>query len=276
MIQVSRLFIYPIKSLGGISLQTVKLEPRGFALDRRWMLVDENGNFLSQRTKPSMALLQPSITDAGIEVIHQQYPSQKIVIPFLPTVKKTLRVTVWDDNCEALEMDDNINTWFSEQLQQTCKLVYMHDNSMRQVDMRYAPQNAITSFSDGYPVLLLSEESMLDLNSRLEVELPINRFRPNLVIKGCLPYEEDTMAKIKIGDLELLGVKLCSRCVMTTINQQTAEQQKEPLKTLAGYRNKNNKIYFGQNVLYQQVGNISVGDEVAIAQKTDWPVFNSN
>lgn len=264
MLQVSQLFTYPIKSLGGIAKQAVEITSTGFKHDRRWMLVDENNIFLSQRSHPQMALLQTGENTDGIFVFHKQHPLQSILLPFVTEYKKKLNVKVWDDVCEAQEADEETNNWFSDMLNINCKLVYMPDNTKRLVDKKYANNNEITSFSDGYPMLMIGQESLDKLNKKLIEALPINRFRPNLVFTGGHAHIEDEMAAFSIGGLNFLGVKPCARCVMTTIDQQTAASGKEPLKTLAGYRMKNNKIYFGQNVLQQQNGFIKVADEIKI------------
>lgn len=264
MLQISQLFIYPIKSLGGIAKQAVEITSTGFKYDRRWMLVDENDIFLSQRSHPQMALLQVGENTEGFFVFHKQHPLQSILLPFATEYKKKLSVTVWDDVCDALEADEETNNWFSDMLHINCKLVYMPDSTKRLVDKEYATNNEITSFSDGYPMLMIGQESLDKLNKKLVEALPINRFRPNIVFTGGHAHIEDEMAAFSIGELNFFGVKPCARCVMTTIDQQTAASGKEPLKTLAGYRMKNNKIYFGQNVLQQQNGFITLADEIKI------------
>lgn len=264
MLQVSQLFIYPIKSLGGIAKQVVEITSTGFKHDRRWMLVDENNMFLTQRAQPQMALLQVGENADGIFVFHKQHPLQSISIPFTTEYSKRSSVTVWDDVCEALEADEEINSWFSDMLQVNCKLVYMPDSTKRLVDKKYAGNNEITSFSDGYPILMIGQATLDNLNQMLNEPVPMNRFRPNIVFTGGHAHIEDEMAAFTIEELNFLGVKPCARCVMTTIDQQTATGGKEPLKTLSSFRMKNNKIYFGQNVLQQQNGFIKIGDEIKI------------
>jgi uncharacterized protein YcbX len=264
MLQISQLFIYPIKSLAGIAIPTAEITHTGFKHDRRWMLVDEQNLFLSQRTHPQMALLQPAETEKGIIVTHKQNPSQSLFIPFVNEQSKKIKVTVWDDVCDAIEAAPLYNEWFSNMLQINCKLVYMPNDTKRLVDKKYAANNEVTSFSDGYPILMIGQSSLDNLNEKLTDPLPINRFRPNIVFTGGHAFIEDEMAAFTINEINFLGVKPCARCVMTTINQQTAQKSKEPLKTLATYRMKNNKIYFGQNVLQQQNGFINVGNEIKI------------
>lgn len=269
MIQVSQLYIYPVKSLGGIAKQTVEITGTGFKHDRKWMLVDENNLFISQSTCPQMALLQTAETEKGIKVFYKQNPQQAIIIPLEIENEKRINVTIFEDTCEAIEVGKEQNEWFSEILQTNCKLVYMPDDTKRLVDKRYATNEEITSFTDGYPILMIGQSSLDNLNEKLEEQLPMNRFRPNIVFTGGHAYIEDEMASFEINTINFLGVKPCSRCVMTTINQQTAERGKEPLKTFASYRMKNNKVYFGQNILHQQNGDISIGDEIIISARKE-------
>jgi uncharacterized protein len=270
MLQVTHLFVYPIKSLGGFSLQTAEITSTGFKHDRRWMLVDENNLFLSQRSHPQMALLQTAETATGIKVFHKTDRALSITIPFTNENTAVIKVQVWDDICDAIVVTNLCNEWFSTMLQINCKLVYMPDDSKRLVDKKYAGNEEITSFSDGYPLLMIGQLSLDKLNEKLSEPLPMNRFRPNIVFAGGHPHIEDEMAAFTINEINFLGVKPSSRCVMTTINQHTAQKGKEPLTTLATYRIKNNKIYFGQNVLQQQNGFISVGDEIKILKQLEF------
>jgi uncharacterized protein len=269
MLTISDLYIYPIKSLAGISKETVEITSTGLKHDRRWMLVDDNNMFLSQRTHPMMALLQPTETADGIVVTHKNNPTQSIAIPFHNEGKNTIQVSVWDDICEAVEVSTLCNKWFSEMLQTNCKLVYMPDDTKRLVDKRYANNNEVTSFSDGYPILMIGQASLDHLNAKLDEPIPMNRFRPNIVFIGGHAHIEDEIELFTVDDIHFLGVKPCSRCVMTTINQQNIEKGKEPLKTLATYRTKNSKIYFGQNILHQQNGSIAIGKKIQIITKKE-------
>jgi uncharacterized protein YcbX len=177
-----------------------------------------------------------------------------------------LDVTVWDDTCRAQLVISHIDEWFSEKLNLPARLVYMPDDSLRQTDPRYTKEGSITSFSDAYPMLIIGQASLDDLNTRLPDALPMNRFRPNIVFTGGEAYSEDTMKHINVNGIDLYGVKLCARCVMTTIDQDSAKKGKEPLKTLAKYRLKNNKIYFGQNLVHANEGILNVGDAITILE----------
>jgi uncharacterized protein YcbX len=262
MLQVSELFIYPIKSLGGISVQNAAVTSRGLQHDRRWMLVNEHGHFITQREFPQMALLKATVEVNGIAVHHHSIGS--LLIPFNSEKKPLQQFAVWDDTCMGRYVSEEFDEWFSEVLNMKCRLVYMPDDSEREVDQRYAKPGMITSFADAYPFLLIGQSSLDDLNKRMVLPLPMNRFRPNIVFTGGDAYSEDLMNKIAISDITFYGAKLCARCVLTTIDQQTAIKAKEPLKTLASYRMKNNKIMFGQNLVHENTGIISVGDELKV------------
>ncbi|MES2807198.1 MAG: MOSC N-terminal beta barrel domain-containing protein [Bacteroidota bacterium] len=263
MLQVSQLYIYPIKSLGGIRLDNATVTDRGFKYDRRWMLIDHNNRFISQREFAQMALLKTDISDKFLTVTNTSTKTS-INIPLIPINKEFTKVNVWDDSCDAVLLSDEIDSWFTAALGMAVRLVYMPDNSHRYIEEKYAQDNEITSFSDAFPFLLIGQSSLDDLNSRLEVSLPINRFRPNIVFTGALPYFEDVMDSFAINGIGFNGAKLCARCVMITIDQQDGSSSKEPTKTLAGYRTKNKKIYFGQNLIHHGVGTISVGDEITL------------
>jgi uncharacterized protein YcbX len=265
MLTVSGLYIYPIKSLGGISVDAATITSRGFQNDRRWMLVDANNRFLTQREFPEMALLEVKLTENSLMVHHKKNGGSVLSIPHvLPQNAETVTVQIWDDICEARLTGKEISDWFSESLKKLCRLVYMPDTANRKVDKAYASHNEITSFSDAYPLSLLGQASLDELNTRLSEVMPVNRFRPNIVFTGGRPFQEDTLEEFRINALTFFGVKLCSRCVLTTINQDDSVKGKEPLKTLATYRMKNNKIYFGQNLLHKGTGVINIGDRLEV------------
>lgn len=265
MFRISQLFIYPIKSLGGISVETALVTDRGFQYDRRYMLVDENNRFLTQREYPVMALLQTAIDGNDLLVHHKKSTDLKLRLPLVPANEGDVtRVQVWDDICEAIYVSPSADEWFSERLGISCRLVYMPETSRRQVDERYALKEDITSFADGYPILMIGQSSLDDLNSRMQEALPINRFRPNIVFTGGLPFKEDTMEHFIINGIHGYAVKPCARCVITTTDQGTGNTGKEPLRTLASYRKVNNEVWFGQNVLTEGAGFMSVGDSIEV------------
>jgi uncharacterized protein YcbX len=263
MLQISHLYIYPIKSLSGIEVNEALITEKGFEHDRRWMLVDENNRFISQRELAGMTQLQPAITNEGLLVTHKT-KLDSIVIPFKSPGQNRVMVTIWDDRCMAEFVSDEADAWFTSALGVNCRLVYMPDESKRIVDPNYALQNELTSFADAYPFLMIGQTSLNDLNNRLIETIPINRFRPNIVFTGGTPYQEDSMASVSIRGIIFSGVKLCARCVMITIDQDKGTGGKEPSKTLATYRQKNKKLYFGQNMLCKGGGIIKVGDELKV------------
>ncbi|MXV49752.1 MOSC domain-containing protein [Pedobacter sp. HMF7647] len=270
MLQVSQLFIYPIKSLGGISVSEAEITDRGFKHDRRWMLIDKNDRFLSQREFAQMALLTVEINDNELVVSHKHELQKKLNIPIVPKTNQSIFASVWDDQFETIRVDPEADKWFSMMLGFDCRLVYMPDETHRAVDERYAINyDEITSLSDAYPFLLISEASLEDLNNKLAEKLPMDRFRPNIVIKGAFPFQEDEMEEFSINGISFFGVKPCARCIVTTINQDNAQKGKEPLKTLSSYRLKGHKILFGQNLLHGGLGKIAVADQIAIVKEKE-------
>jgi uncharacterized protein YcbX len=259
---VSDIFIYPIKSLGGIRLEEGIVQEKGFHYDRRWMLVDHAGLFITQRNYPSLALLSVVLAANGLIVFDKKNPSNSIHVLFELAEGPEIEVTIWDDQVVGRSVHPKVSQWFSDYLGIETHLVIMPEDSHRKVDPRYAIHGESVSFADGMPYLLIGQESLTDLNSRLEVPVGMDRFRPNIVFAGGTPFLEDSLRKIKIGGVNFQIVKPCARCVMTTVDQQTGVQGKEPLKTLASYRTINNKVMFGQNVVALQSGRIKIGDEI--------------
>lgn len=261
MLTVSELYIYPIKSLAGIKVNRADVTDRGFKHDRRWMLIDNENRFISQREVAPMALLNVAIEDNGLKI---STTDSFIKIPFLAGHNNLIEVSVWDDICQAQLVDEKADKWFSDVLGTSCRLVYMPDESHRKTDVNYTSDGGITSFSDAYPFLLIGQASLDDLNKRLPGTMTIERFRPNIVFAGGASYQEDIIDDFTINGINFKGVKLCSRCKITTIDPTNGLAGKEPLKTLASYRVKNKKIYFGQNLVHSGSGDISVGDEIIV------------
>jgi uncharacterized protein YcbX len=253
--------IYPIKSCRGFSATTWELEPRGLRFDRRWMLVDDNGIFMTQRLFPRMTLISVQVKSDHLQV---EAPNMSILrVPFRLR-SNHFPVVVWDDVVEAAAVGKESDEWFSEFLGVSCKLAAMTESSLRLVDARFAFNNEAVSFADGFPMLLISEASLADLNGRLEKPIPMSRFRPNLVVRGCDAFAEDTWKEIVIGGMELRIVKPCARCTITTVDTETGEKSHEPLRTLAAYRQVENRVLFGQNVIPTVTGTMRVGDEVRV------------
>jgi uncharacterized protein YcbX len=256
------LTLYPIKSAAGIPVHTWDVDDFGLRYDRRWMVVDPAGIFLTQRSHPRLALVRPSINEPVLRVEAPEMPA--LELPLEPTSQVRTEVLVWRDRCAALWVGPGPADWFCHLLGCECGLVYMPDTSVRPADPTFAPSGTRVSFADAFPFLMISEESLADLNSRMPVPLPMNRFRPNLVIAGGQPYVEDSLDRFTIGEVGFRRVKPCDRCVTTTTDQATADRGKEPLRTLATYRKRDRKVLFGQNVVHSGVGRLAVGDTLQL------------
>jgi uncharacterized protein YcbX len=264
---LSEINIYPIKSLKGISLENSPVEKRGLQFDRRWMLVDADKRLITQREVPGMALMGVSV---GKDRLAVRFEDRSIDIPMAPTPGKSDDVGIWKNIVPADVYDRETNAWFSQALGVNCRLVAMPETTRRPIDPEYAIRpDDVVSFADGYPFLLISEASLAELNSRLEVPVPMNRFRPNFVVSGSGPFEEDGWKIIRIGNTVFHVVKPCARCVLTTIDQSTGiKDGKEPLKTLAEFRTEDGKVLFGQNLIAENVGgSIKVGEEVEVLER---------
>jgi len=262
-LKLTEIWIYPIKSLGGIRQSSSRVMEKGLPYDRRWMLVDGHGKFMTQRIHPSMALFKLSIDERYLIV---RFKDDTINIPLKHTaVTPSEQVTIWDDVVTGYEVDPIFSKWFSQRLNFDCRLIYFPENNPRRVDPKYATGSEHVSLADAYPFLIIGQSSLDDLNNRLDNAVPINRFRPNFVFAGGAPYEEDTWRNFSIGENNFVGVKPCARCVLTTVNQDTAEKSSEPLKTLASYRTWNNKVYFGQNLLAIDHTMVREGDTINVS-----------
>jgi uncharacterized protein YcbX len=259
---VSEINIYPIKSTKGIILQSARVERRGIECDRRWMLVDESGLFISQREAPRLALVSTRLDKDTITLNAPGRPS--LSVPAKLSGTDRVSVQIWDDTVSVIPGGMEADTWFSQYLGTQCRLVYMPDDSLRSVEPEHSSTSDIVSLADGFPLLLISQASLDDLNSRLAHPVPMNRFRPNIVVNESGAFDEDGWKKIRIGDLVLRIVKPCSRCVTTTVDQATGIQGKEPLTTLSRYRNVSGKVHFGQNAIPENDAAINVGEQIEI------------
>lgn len=267
MYTLSEIHIFPVKSLGGISVPECVVRRRGLQYDRRWMLTDEEGLFVSQREIPELALLGTSIEPPYLVVFQKNNPSERIQIaldmPVADLIASPLQV--WDDYFEGFLVPGPASEWFSDQIGQRLQLAFMPENIQRAADARYAPSGQYVSFADGFPFLMIGQAALDALNSRLEQPLPMDRFRPNFVFTGGMPHDEDRWSDIRIGSADFRCVKPCARCVLTTTDQDTAERSPEPIKTLSTYRMQDKKILFGQNVIWTGEGEaavVRVGDGI--------------
>jgi uncharacterized protein YcbX len=269
---VSALAIYPIKSCAGIALEIARAGPRGFYGDRAYMLVDPFGCFITQRELPRMALITPVLKEDGVLAVRAP-GMQEMTVTATGTGKRR-EVTIWNDTCIAVDQGDGVAEWFGTFLGTACRLVRMPEDYTRRVNPRYAiSEHDQVGFSDGYPFLLITEASLDDLNVRLEQPLPMNRFRPNIVVQNTLPYAEDTWRTIRIGNMVFRIVKPCARCPIPTTDQVTARRGKEPLRTLATYRHATRGVMFGQNLIHENEGIIHLGDAVEIVAEAAAPNF---
>ena len=263
MIALSSLIYYPIKACRGFEVDSAYVERMGLRHDRRMMVVTDQGKFLTQREHPRLAWVTPQWNDGMLILSAPNYdsiqvPIQSMGIPWPVNIWKSKDVQAIDQGEEAAD-------WFSDWLGASVRLVHLADGYIRRINEKYAVSpDDHTGFADGYPILLVSEESLCDLNSRLERPVSMNRFRPNLVVKGCEPFAEDLWKQIRIGEVELAVVKPCARCVVTTIDKETLEQGKEPLKTLGKYRKHELGAIFGQNCIPLNEGGLRLGMNVEI------------
>lgn len=254
--------LYPVKSLAGISVSRWPVTKTGLQYDRKWMLVDNAGQFLSQRKLPQMALIKTALT--GNHLILSASGMEKLSLPLTQADGEAIISTIWRDQCEAISVSREAGQWLSSFLNHDCRLVYQPDEMIRQVDPHYGRQTDIVAFSDGFPFLIISENSLNSLNREMQLNLSMARFRPNLVISGCPAYAEDTWREISIGAIDFRLPKPCSRCVIPTIDPETTQTGKEPLRTLNRTRKWQNNVYFGQNALHNQCGTLTVGDTVNV------------
>lgn len=259
---LSAIYIYPIKSCRGIAVDAASLTHWGLEYDRNWMVVNPAGRFLTQRELPKMALIETAI---AADALHLSAPGQAgLSIPLNVTDGTLMPVEVWGDRCMAVDQGDAAGQWLSQSLGIDCRLVRMGVEYDRPTNPKYA-ENAQVSFADGYPLLVISEASLADLNQRLPEPIPMNRFRPNLVVTDCEAYAEDGWKQILVNQVKFDVVKPCSRCVITTTDQDTATRSgTEPLKTLSTYRRSGKDVLFGQNLVHRGMGELRVGSAIEI------------
>jgi uncharacterized protein YcbX len=262
--EVTGIFIYPIKATAAIPRDRAEVRPRGLAGDRRWVVVDEQGQFLQQRVQPKMALIRSKIEPNG--TLWVEAPGMVSLHVPVPSGGDRLSATIWRDTVDAAGAGSQAAAWFSEYLGLSCRLAFMDDSALRPVDPQYGAVGDQVSFADAMPLLLATDASLADLNRRMDKPLPMSRFRPNVVVDGVQPWDEDNWKRLRIGDVEFEVTHRCARCVVTTIDQVTGEKNRdgEPLKTLATFRRHADGVYFGQNLVPRSTGIVQVGDEVEI------------
>jgi uncharacterized protein YcbX len=247
---IAALHIYPVKSCGGIALDEARISEVGLDFDRNWMLVDDALRFVSQREIPRLALVGPRL-DA--EVLHLSAPGMPDLEVDVRYAGERLSVTVWRDQITAYAQEQAADEWFTRFTGKRLRLVRFDPLHRRLSDTRWTGGfTAFNRFSDGYPILIISEESLSDLNARLSTEVPMNRFRPNLVVSGLPAYGEDRLDMLTAGDIVLKLVKPCARCRVVCTDQANGAVGREPLRTLATYRRDEQlkgATSFGQNAI---------------------------
>ena len=266
-LSLSDLYLYPVKSLAGIRVKQWPVTATGLLHDRKWMLIDSENCFLSQRKLPKMALIKPSLVNDLLILDAPNMPS--LSIPLYPVGGNTVQTTIWHDQCQSKTVSAEANKWFSRFLGRPCQLVYQPESNIRSVDPDYATDNDQVSYADGFPFLIATTASLANLNESMSQSLSMQRFRPNLVISGCHAYAEDSWREINVDSITFKLPKPCSRCSVPGINPETAHLEKETLSRLNQLRNWKNKVYFGQNAVHEQQGILSVGDRVEVIQTGD-------
>jgi uncharacterized protein YcbX len=263
-LRLTALYRYPVKSLGGQELHAVSVDRRGPEFDRHWMLVDPQGRFLTQRQHPRMALIRTRFGNNDVLVL--QAPGMPDLEVIAATSNERIEVRIWDDTLPGSRVGDGVDDWLRTFLGVPCHLIALPEDVRRSVDPSIAAADDQVGLADGFPFLLISQASLDDLNARMQVPLPMLRFRPNLVVAGCEPHAEDGWRRIRIGDMGFRVAKPCSRCIIPTIDPDTGERGREPMQTLLGYRRRDNKVYFGQNLIHDGIGRLHVGMSVEVLE----------
>ena len=275
-IVISGLYVYPVKSCKGISLSRADLDARGIRFDRAWMITDTNGTFITQREEPALSRIETAFQSDGLMLRAPKMPDLHVSLRRRGAMVRTVRV--WGDECHAYDEGDAAAAWLGRVTKRNCRLVRMADDHIRPV----VGSDGSTAFSDGYPLLVISRASLDDLNQRLDEALPMDRFRPNIVVSGCGAFDEDTWEVALSGSVLLRGMKPCERCVVTTTDQATGQRNsREPLHTLSRYRRimkpdgKPGGVIFGVNVCHLTTGVLRLGDLITVRSRREaHPFFN--
>jgi uncharacterized protein YcbX len=260
-LSLTQIYCYPVKSARGHGLPSAVMDRFGLIGDRRWMLVDAAGRFVSQRSLPALALLEVEPRESGLRLA---MGGESIDVATPEPRGERVIARVWEDTLVAPLADGATNAWLSHHFDQPLRLVHYPDDALRPVEPGYAPTTQLVSFADGYPLLIISQASLDALNERLPEAVPMDRFRPNLVIGGSGAHAEDDWQRLRIGSAEVTLVKPCSRCAIPGIDQQTAERDPHINRELAAYRRRGGVIYFGVNAIAAPGAAFSVGDPVEV------------
>lgn len=263
--RIASLHRYPLKGGRAIDVDALALGRFGPVDDRRWMVVDPDGSLVTQREVPALCMMTAR---PELDALHLSAPGGAGIAIRRPAHDAPRReVRVWKDRFEAIDLGAQAAAWCSTALNREVGLVYLPDDAGRRTDPAYDPAGAPVSFADGYPLLVVGAGSLAELNRRLAVPLPMTRFRPNVVIDGLEPHEEDGWRSFEMGGIRCDGVKLCARCVVTTTDQLTADRGVEPLRTLATYRRREAGVMFGMNVVHRDSGVLRIGMPVTVTAR---------
>jgi uncharacterized protein YcbX len=262
---VASLHVYPVKSCRGTSLTSARVGQRGIEHDRRWMIVDEAGTFITQRDVPRLARVDVQVGVESLELAAEGHGSVRVAVA--PPRDATRRlVRVWKAQVDAVDCGSEVAGWLSEWIGKRASLVFLPDDSVRPVAHDKALPGDHVGFADGFPVLVTTAASLDDLNARLADPVPMDRFRPNVVVAGGTAWEEDSWQRVRVGPVPLRVVKPCERCVVTTTDQRTGEGGVEPLRTLATFRRRDAAVLFGQNCIPDDVGTVRLGDPLEVLE----------
>jgi uncharacterized protein YcbX len=256
------LWIYPVKSLAGVRVSRAEVTDRGLRDDRRFMVVDPAGRFLTQREEPAMARLQPRLQDDRWVLEGPSLPL--LSVPRDPS-GESRDVIVWGDRCSAVDLGEEAAQWLERALGRPARLVHMPEATRRAADPGYAREGDLVSFADGFPFLLTTEASLAAVDARLEAPVDVRRFRPNLVVGGPLaPFAEDGWVEVRIGALRFFPRKPCSRCAIVDVDPDAGARAGGVLTALAGLRRDGDRVFFGQNLVHDGEGALEVGDSVEV------------
>lgn len=261
---LSALYVYPLKSCAALTLASAQVERRGLVDDRRWLVVDAKGMFVTGRLYARMPLIRATPLGPGLRLEAPGMPALEVSVPAADAIRR--HVTIWRSSVEAQIADTAAGEWLSRYLGADLSLVHMDEAAHRAVNPEYGQPGDEVSFADGYPQLLISAAALEALNARLETPVDMLNFRPNLVVAGTMPHAEDDWKRIRVGSVEFDIVKPCTRCIFTTVDPQRGERSTdgEPLKTLTTYRRTPKGVTFGQNLIPRGSGAIAVGDAVEV------------
>ncbi len=269
--RVAALFRYPLKSAAGEQCESLRLGRLGVEGDRRWMVTTPTGSPITQREVPALAFIRSHLDKDGLLLSWKSRETTTVRVKRPGPDSAGLNVTIWGDTVTLCLADHEATEWISDRLGQDARLAFMSDEIERPVNPRYGTPEDRTALTDGYPLHLIGSGSMDDLNDRLDIPVRVDRFRPNIYVECPEAFAEDRWEYVRIGNCGFRVVKPCPRCSVTTVDPDTAERNKEPLRTLAHYRKRDGGVMFGQNLIHDGSGEIRLGDRVEVISRRDAP-----